>query len=337
MAYVNLIAVSCTNRADVFKRFRDFVCKRAGSYDYSLTGIGWTLHDAVYAVDESNLTDGDYIVVYSPGESGDDDMYFKVLYSSGYIIITGYLYWDAASHTGVHEYNSTQNWTIADGQTPYLYIYGDLDQVLGISRETGSSANYNPVFFGRAQRMAYDSEVAVCAASLTSGSNRVIDVGTVPSHWLVGQNIYIRDTANIDIITISAKTASTITATLSRDYLAGAKLASDVGYFVSSLYYFYSVATIINHAGTKNYNVVLNNASSVITDGSPEVLNSDRIAIPWYISDATGGYLGQLKNIYKVNSGISNLSILADGAGKNYRAFTFSNGISPSYHIVMEV
>ena len=67
MAYANLIKQPCNNVAEIFKHCRDFVCRRNGSYDYSTSGIGWSLVDSSYATDEHNPASGDWFVVYSAG------------------------------------------------------------------------------------------------------------------------------------------------------------------------------------------------------------------------------------------------------------------------------
>jgi len=330
MSYANLVALSCANRAEVFKRFRDFVCKRNGSYDYSTDGIGWTLHDAVYATDEDTIATNDYFVIYSAGESGTEDLYFKCTYKANYILIQGYLYWNNSTHAGVTAYNASDNWNIPDAAVPVLWVYGDLDQVLGISRETSVSTNFYPVVFGVAVETMYDRETVTCAGALSSGADQVIDVGTVPSHWWVGQKIFIRDTANIAVITISAKTASTITATLATNYLAGAKLAADVVYFCPSANNMASTLyRLIDHAGVKSgLGPAWVANTGLASSGYPEVLNSEHILTEFYSASAAQGYLGQLKNVFlRHTSGITALDVHQLRSGLNGRAFTLYNSM----------
>ena len=134
MAYANLVSQFCINNSEVFKRVRDFLCKRNGSYDYSSTGIGWTLHDAVYAKDEDAVVFGDYFVAYSPGESGDEDLYVKITYASGFINCHVYLYWNASTHTGVTAAGTANNWTNTNSANAVLWVYGDLDSVILIGK-----------------------------------------------------------------------------------------------------------------------------------------------------------------------------------------------------------
>ena len=128
MSYVNLVAQACVTPEECFQRMRDFICRRNGTYDYSTTGIGWTLHDSSYATDEDNLTDGDFIVIYSAGESGDDDMYIKLDYevTTTWAKVTGYLYWNNSTHAGVLPFNTAPYGIFTRGSDHVLYIYGDL-------------------------------------------------------------------------------------------------------------------------------------------------------------------------------------------------------------------
>jgi len=103
----NLIGLACADKAEAFKRIRDWICKRNGTYDYSVDGLGgWVLHDAVYATDEDTIANNDYFVIRSPGESGDEDLYFQFTYLANYIKIVGYLSWNNSAHTGEIAYNS---------------------------------------------------------------------------------------------------------------------------------------------------------------------------------------------------------------------------------------
>ena len=114
MAYANLVNQSCIGfTEEAFQRIRDFICKRNGTYDYSATGIGWTLHDSYYATDEDNCAIGDWFVVKSVGESGDEDLYFKIKWhEADHMSLQGMLYWNAITDTGVVNYPSTDTYDI---------------------------------------------------------------------------------------------------------------------------------------------------------------------------------------------------------------------------------
>jgi len=326
VAYKNLVGLQTANRAEVFKRFRDFVCKRNGSYDYSVDGIGWTLHDAVYAVDQDTINTNDYFVIYSPGESGDEDLYFKCTYVANYIQIIGFLYWNNTTHAGVQQYNSSpNNFSIADTDVPVLWIYGDLDAIFAISRKTATDDIFNPVVFGMTTNTLYSQEVFTCAGALSSGADRVIDIGTVPADWQVGHNVFIRDTANIARITITARTASTITATLATNYLAGAKLSADLGYFcISGNSFNYQNKFLIDHYGNKNSSGDRwNYNSTVLGYGYPDKMRSEAIVTPLYTGIINNGYLGELKNTYaRGSTAMVDLNVYQFPSGLTVRAFT---------------
>lgn len=332
MPYRNLVGQACANRAEVFKRLRDFVCRRNGSYDYSATGIGWTLHDSNYAVDENTISTNDWFVIFSPGESGSDDLYFRCTYIANYIKIEGFLYWNAATNTGVQAYNSGNNFNILDADVPVLWIYGDLDSVICISRQTSVSSVFYPVVFGRTINTLYDQSVATSAGALTAGANVVIDVGTVPAAWSIGMRLFVRDQARVDltVAAITAKTESTVTITLANSYAAGAKLSADLGYFVSGSNQFGSTTYfLIDHAGSKNSNVSgPTNTSNIPDYGYPEILNTEHLVVPLMFQSAGAGCLGEVRNIYlrSASGGLTALNAYPDLDGINYRVFTiYSN------------
>lgn len=334
MSYKNLVGIACANKAEVFKRFRDFICKRNGSYDYSVDGVGWTLVDSSYAVDQHTPSTNDWFVIYSAGESGDDDLYFKCTYVSDYIKIDGYLYWNSTTHAGVTVYGNVNNWNIPNAAVPILWIYADLDSVFAISRTTDVSADYMCVMFGKTTNTLYSQDVVVSANPLTSGADRVIDVGTVPADWWVGQRVYIRDTVNIALITITAKTATTITATLATNYLAGAKLSADLGYFCSKSNAPFGsnvIAMLANHSGTLNDNISAVIPTIVTVLGNPDPLNSEHIVVPYILGAASpDGYLGEIRNIYSRNSaGMTAGNVYTYRTdGSTYRAFSIYSGVT---------
>jgi len=242
MAYVNLIDITCADKNEFFCRMRDFLCKRNGTYDYSVTGIGWTLHDSSYATDEDNCAIGDYYVIYSPGENGDEDMYFKISWVSGFINVTGCPSWDSATHTyGGTRYNTINNITLSETGTSILWIYGDLDSV-SIINDLISVDCYG-TNFGKLEPGFEDqgTDIATCASTLAAGSDVSITVDAIPSNWAVGKELYIRTTHNNDTTTvkyekIEIKTlvSLTITADLVNSYTAGSKLSDFLGYFCNN-------------------------------------------------------------------------------------------------------
>lgn len=299
MAYANLVSQACTNNAEVFKRVRDFLCKRNGSYDYSTTGIGWTLHDAVYAADQDNVAFGDYFVAYSPGEDGDQDLYVKVTYTSGYVNIHIYLYWNNSTHAGVTAASTANNWTNTNSTASTLWVYGDLDSVVFIAKY---GTTYYTVISGHCPDSLFATGVATSAASVSSGSGVVVAVDAVPSGWVSGRKIYIRDNANIEIVTISSIDGTNVTiSSISASYLAGCKLQGEVSYISTGTAAFLSTHhAVIGHTGAKSMSHVLDAASAVSTTTNDSLAGGSPLTRPFIA--ATGSLIGPLKNVYMVTT-----------------------------------
>lgn len=318
MAYANLVSQFCTDNSEVFKRVRDFLCKRNGSYDYSSTGIGWTLHDAVYATDEDAVAFGDYFVAYSPGESGDEDLYVKITYASGFINCHVYLYWNASTHTGVTAAGTVNNWTNTNSTSTVLWMYGDLDSVILI----GKYASYYGVVFGHCPGSQFATKIATSSSAISSGSNVVVSVDAVPDGFVEGRKIIIRDTANIEIVTIANVDGLDITlSSVAANYLAGCKLQGDVTYFCSALNgLIASVNVILSHSGEKSIQHTLDN-SSAVSDVVDDGLFGGTPLVPVYFS-IPGSLIGPLKNIFLCNkTGRTQEQIDTDASGNTYRWF----------------
>jgi len=245
MAYANLTGIACADKTEFFCRMRDFICKRNGTYDYSATGIGWTLHDSSYGVDEDNPAANDWYVIYSAGENSDEDLYFRIFWTATNIYINGYQAWNATAHTGGNRYvTSTTNWNVADADTPTLYVYGDMDS-LACLKWLAAGTDLRVITFGKADKPfeALDDEVANCSSTLTAGADVSITVDAVPAGWAVDREIFIRTTHNnatatvkIEKTTIKTLVGLTITADLSNNYTADSKLSDHIGYFCQNTY-----------------------------------------------------------------------------------------------------
>lgn len=235
MAYVNLIDATIITKAELFCRLRDFICKRNGTYDYSSTGIGWTLFDASYAVDEDNPQLNDWFVIYSPGESGNEDLFFHFSWVSSHINVKGYQAWNPSTNTGSSRYycnsSNLQFWEAYTNMD--LCIHGDLDFVFACIEYAGGT--YYPLTFGKLEppNATLDTDTATCSTTLTAGSDVSIVLDVVPSGWYEGCEVEIRTTHTDNVSTvymehIVVKTISgnTITADLSYNYTSGAKLSA---------------------------------------------------------------------------------------------------------------
>ncbi len=139
MAYKNLLNIDCADKKEFFCRMRDFICKRNGTYDYSSTGIGWTLHDSSYAVDEDNPAANDWYVICSPGEGGKDDMYFKIAWNGSQtnnITISGFLYHAVPQTTLTTNLTYSGNTTTIEVTTPIPHYTPQVGKI-GIELDSG--------------------------------------------------------------------------------------------------------------------------------------------------------------------------------------------------------
>lgn len=338
MAYKNLVGIPCVNRKEVFQRCRDFLCKRNGTYDYSVTGIGWTLYDSFYASSEDVINTNDWFVIYSPGEGGKEDLYFRFTYTTTYIVVTGFLSWNAATNTGVQQFTTLLTQFYVSDTAPTLWIYGDLDSVIMLNKLTVTATYEYACIFGKYDTL-YDNTIAISALPTPMGVDVVIDVGTVPvgADWSVGRKLFIRDNNSVNIVTIKAVTASTVTVDTVTNYDAGAKLAADICYAVNSTN---NISTgvcygLITHAGLLSSSIGSPDFVNVITTSAqPDPLNGEHVFKPIICSIAASGYGGALRNIYgRGAGGLANLDVVYN-AGYNFRAFIVYNSV---YIVVKEV
>lgn len=336
MAYKNLVLEAVATRAEVFKRFRDWMCKRNGSYDYSVTGLGWTLHDAVYAVDENTLTAGDYFVMYSPGESGKEDLYFQVIYSAtaNMINVKMCLYWNATTHAAVSSSPTASNWQVLESSSGTLSIYGDLDTVY-VYTSFGTS-NYGCAF-GMVNDPFYDISVAVSSLSVSSGASRTVTMDVVPGSWKVGTKIVVRDTANIEFVEISAISGLDVTfVNFVASYLAGCKFAHNYPVVCpSTTNFFGTYYQVIALNGTKNGTTNAITSQDVPTNYGAASSLDGSICMAQHEIGSSFGFLGRFKNILNVHYSAAHLSVYVTETGENYRAVTvIYSGI---YMILKEV
>jgi hypothetical protein len=330
MAYVNLVNQNCVGfTEEAFQRMRDFICKRNGTYDYSATGIGWMLHDSHYTVDEDNCQIGDWFVVKSVGDSGDEDLYFKFKWhEADHINIQGMLYWNVGTDTGYKKYPASETTDIlmCDDDLAFLvWIYGDLNQVIIITKPT---TTYYGALFGCARDLPYDTTVATCSGALNSGNDISITVDAVPSEWAVDRYLFIRDTAEIDKIKIKTLVGNVITADLAHNFLAGSKLCADLLYMgpYNNRFDQYQYC-LINHAEVEA-TLVIKITSAIPSYCDPDEMNDEPIGESISLAYSSIGYMGKLWNIYEIANdvpGVSSEDVYTDLDSVNWRVFTLYN------------
>ncbi len=345
MSYKNVIAQSCSDKNELFTRLRDFLCKRNGTYDYSTTGIGWTLHDYVYATDEDNCAVGDYFVIYSSGENGKEDLYFKFEWVSGYIKIAGYQAWDSSTHSGANNYVDNNNFYVLESESKILWIYGDLNIFQLINKETSNSTFYG-VLCGKAKPAWEDQteNIAICSSALNAGSDVSITVDAVPANWRIGTDLFIRTTHNndnttvkIEKTTIKTINGNTITLDLTNSYTANSKLSDFVGYFCQ--YNFYTLnyaAFLIVDSGSTNIMISPTSLSLTLTNytPSPHENNFLMLNVFYCYNGYCSGIPGIVKKIPDFTAGFVSEDILQENDGTQWRCFcVYSN----TYIAVKEV
>ena len=220
MAYKNVvnIALSTDKPKTVFQYVRDFLTA-TGLYN-STTGVGgWTVINSFYAVNSTTLTDNDWCLLKTTGETGVWD--FRVLLR---VTSTGLQCWSGTTWSGLTTANPSvsqrfgingdciitpANWT-------NLYIYADKNFCAIIIR-AGSTTWHQR--FGIAENLIpeYMAPLPLLAAT-TSGSNKQMSVSDSSNPLLaVGNRVQLLDyttgteasqiTANdtgTDIVTVDA-------------------------------------------------------------------------------------------------------------------------------------
>lgn len=349
MAYANLKRISCTGgKVEAFCRFRDFLCKRNGTYDYSATGIGWTLWDSYYTVDEDNPAINSYFIAYSPGENGTDDIYIQYKWTSGFIVAKMYQSWDPSTHAGSSNVaGGASNWNVSETLTSsqYLSVYGDLDMTIGITEETSILARGS--MSGKVQPVySVLTDLALTSTSaLTAGSDVVINVGTVPAVWLVGMDVYVRTThtdamatVKIEKTRIKAVTSSTITVDLVNDYTADCKVSDHVGLVgANNAQIGYHNALIIPD-GLKNQVIASTyNTAFTLAVYDPEGYSDFIMVYDSIFVDAVAGAIGYNSNFCRTpnhNATFAHLDLLVEPDGTSWRCF---NVYSARYMAIREI
>jgi len=331
MAYANIVQISCADKKEAFCRMRDFICKRNGTYDYSTTGIGWTLWDSSYATDQNNPAINDWFVIKSAGESTKEDLYFRFTWISGYIAIAGFQAWNPTAHTGGNQYKaSTTDYVVAEELVPQLWVYGDLDSIF-VATKAAADTDVRFSLFGKAQKpWAYlDDQVAICSSALTAGADKSITVDTVPAGWAVGRQVFIRTThtdatatVKIEKITIKTLAGTTITADLTNSYTANSRLTDHVGYFCNnSAAALGSANLLIDAAGTVGTGTVLVSYDlGVASTKNDPSSYEDRFGMAEVGLSATAGFFGKVKNIYRIELGaLALFDVLQELDGTQWR------------------
>lgn len=296
MAYKNIVKIACVDKADLFTRLRDFLSARNATHDYLATGIGWTLIDASYAVDENSPQLGDWFVIYSSGESGREDHYYKVEWASGLLKVSLYWYWDAVAHSGSYVTFGNILTVVESSGTYELSVWGDLDFVTtvffqGVTTYAG--------YFGRVANDLYDDSVAICSAALTAGTDVVVALDVVPASWQVGTTVYLRHQGTIEVAVLKAVTANSITVDLANSYPDGCKVQAQLGCVVNNN------GSTVGCSGIGQADLTVKSYNAYLVGGlvylGPDAVGN-WLASPWLIA-ITASFRGTLPHIMGITQG----------------------------------
>lgn len=319
MSYASLINVASASNQESFQRIRDFLGRRNGTYDYSASGIGWTLHDSSYATDEDTLTAGDWVVFTSPGENGRQALYVQFVFQASYIKMQGWLYWNNSTHAGVQAIGNSSNTIYTSAGACTLWVLGDLDAfyVANTNGATNYLAGCGCIKPGDG---FYDNTIAIAPDAVSTGTSVVVPVDVVPAAWAAGQKLYHWDTAGVSIVEIQAVGAGSVTlASVSTGKLAGSRLAGDLCYWCSI-----SNAMGLTTVANRSTGVVLaltiasaESASYTPIGYDVDQLNNKKSTVRVPVWSSVGVY-GQLPHIYHTSK----------ASGAQGAAYTAQDGVT---------
>lgn len=222
MALASIFNIACANRAEMFQRIRDFVCKRNGTYDYSTTGIGWTLVDYYYAVDENHLTDGDWVVMRTQGENSDFVYCLKLTYTTAsYIKTRSMVYWNASTNSSGSDPGETTDYSViyvVDTDTPRLCIHGNLDELIIAHKRYEAHTTQSISWFGRTLPVpGRTADILTATSTYTSGSDKSIVFNkSLPVDWVAGKKVFLwsNNGDGFNVVTLKTVNAGTKTITV---------------------------------------------------------------------------------------------------------------------------
>ena len=349
MAYKYAANVPTAGSGEVFKLLRDFLCSRAA---YEGLGPGWTLFDSYYASgDESIVAVNDWVVLYSPGENGNEELYFQItLYSTTALRVAGHRWWNATAHTGYAWYTSGQS-IPCDGPTDFTWLYADKDFVFIITHDSVNTTRYWGSVFGCLQS-PLTRTFHPLLATLTQTSNVPMSLADSAKDFLaVGSYAYIIPPAGFSTYygrfqVVSNDGAGNIVAnSVTALFPAGSKIVPSIPYVMQSVTTHClsrSSPSLSLARGTSGENltsyrgdVLTNIWAATDTDGD-ENRYASRIAIRTATS-----FVGFLPD-WAVEIGIAGgaPSILSTmkliGEDVNYRFFDIYNGWSSLYVYLRE-
>ncbi len=298
--YRYISEIACADNIEYFQRMRDFVCKRNGTYDYSATGIGWTLYDSSYAVDEDNPTAGDWYVIRTQGSLGDFDFFIYFEYQDTYIKMKCSTFWDLTgkdigSDPGSSFYSAIN---INTTDVPILGVYGDMDRFIVFGRKTDIATTTYLFLYGRIESTTVSDEILTATSTYAIGSDVSITFNEdLPSDWIVGNSIYLWSGEGDGFEVVELKTVNTGTKTITVDLTKNLPTATVRGTRFFSIMYATSSSssisplTLIANNGSENQPMVdrsLFLETNIYTGAAPDYLDDDYICSYVYLWNYPG-------------------------------------------------
>ncbi len=313
---------TASNTADMLAKLKDFLT----------TVCGWTLWDD--GMGEAQP----YFVVFSAGESGQEDIYLQFIDDAitDRIAVRGAMYWDPSGHSPVKPvYSNSTTFVTSDSAAFNYWMFGSLDRVV-IATRTGS--NYYVHYSGLVKRF-WSSDIAITQEAASSGSDVVVQVDDA-SVVAPGRYYIIKDNANIARVRVTAadveSTPNTVTIeTLAAGYSAGAKIGEDpqpvtVGYTnLYSCLFINRYDGYVSQSGTVGYVRDFSTYQTQITD--PDARYQMVAMFPIFAAIESSGIdeiRGELIDVHSIGPGAGASEDVIDLGTSTYKMFNLSGGQS---------
>lgn len=303
---------TATDAADFFTILQNF-----------LVASGYTLHD-----DQTALATP-YFVVFSPGESGREDIYLQfIYYNTTQIRVTANQYWNAQTHTGVNPAYYATYCYIRVRDTPFLFwLYADLDHLFPVTKD---GATYYGFYAGILKRY-WSGQIGVTQAAVNAGSEITLALDDV-SFLVPDRDYIIKDDANIHrvrITTVDSAGQTIKLAVLPTNMTAGAKIGEDPQPVIISRYNapgdFYALNRFDGYQSATTQNGICRAGDG----GSAEYAAGDArygltTLFPWFACHSTNTFKelrGQLIEVFQIGQGDLDSEYLLNVGLDQYRVF----------------
>ena len=296
--------------------------------NFLTTTCGWTLWDDGMGQAQP------YFVVFSPGESGHEDIYLQFIDDAitDRIAVRSGLYWDAVGHALVKPvYSNSTTFVTSDAAAFNYWMFGNLDR-LAIATRIGS--NYYVHYSGLVKRF-WSSSIAITQQAASAGSDVVMPVNDA-SALSPGKYYIIKDNTNIARVRITAtdtvSNPNTVTiASLATGYAPGAKIGEDpqpvaVGYTnLGSCLFANRYDGYSSQSGQVGYVRDFSTYQTQVTD--PDARYQMVAMFPVLVTSESSGVdelRGELIDVYSIGPGAGVSEDVIDLGASTYKMFNLS-------------